>query len=87
MAKQGFKRAPYAVELRIGEPGHWTEWFLSGVICESKAEAELRGQALAKFWQGKAESRAVPFKRARVESNVARANENAESLFAQLAEF
>ena len=83
MAYNKFKRN-YAVELRIANG----PWYTTGVVCESKAEAESIGEMFAKWWLGKAESRVVPLKGK--ESNVARveprvAVDEGESLFAQLA--
>ena len=74
----------YAVELRIAN----APWYTTGVVCESRGEAESIGAMLAKWWLGAAESRVVPLKRK--ESNVARveprvAVDEGESLFAQLA--
>ena len=74
----------YAVELRIADG----PWYTTGVVCESRGEAESIGAMLAKFWLGAAESRVVPLKGK--ESNVARveprvAVDEGESLFAQLA--
>ena len=70
----------YAVELRIANGS----WYTTGVVCESRGEAESIGAMLAKFWLGAAESRVVPLKGK--ESNVARvAVDEGESLFAQLA--
>ena len=73
----------YAVELRIANG----PWYTTGVVCESRKEAESIGAMLAKWWLGAAESRVVPLKQ---ESNVARvkprvAVDEGESLFAQLA--
>ena len=73
----------YAVELRIADG----PWYTTGVVCESRKEAESIGAMLAKFWLGAAESRVVPLKhKESAKSNVARvAVDEGESLFAQLA--
>ena len=75
----------YAIELRIANG----PWYLAGPVCESRKEAESIGAMLAKWWLGVAESRAVPLKRAGVESATPKASESerSESLFAQLAGF